>query len=623
MNICFMKKFILLLLSVFWLSACSDYANEETSFADETEDTPLTLNFSENDVIKGRMRIKLKEEPSGQVAVRSVGGQVSTGIRALDESATVLGITRMERTFPYAGKYEERTRREGLHLWYDVWYSEEVATTRAVSEVTVLKGVETVCPIPKIKLNGILAASPLVESLMQASPRGIEQPWNDPLFNKQWNLYNPGTESWQAKGADIRLSDVWKQYNGDPSIIVAIVDGGIVLDNPDLLENIWINPGETPGNGIDDDHNGYIDDIYGYNFVNNTPTITGHRHGTHVSGIIGATTNNNVGISGIAGGDGSPNSGVKLMSCQIFAHPNWSDALNNNLVATDTPAAIKYAADNGAVICQNSWGYTGTISVADKKAIDYFIKYAGCDNNGNQLPDSPMKGGIVLFATNNKNNSDPSNATPADYEKVIGVAAIGPTFKKGTYSNYGDYIDICAPGGEYNGGEVYSTTTQNRGYYEYLLGASMACPHASGVAALVIEKYGVGKQGFTADQLTEILLKSAYDVDIYNPKYAGKLGSGCVNAAGALQAELPSDKPLMLNTSTVTNGSISFRVNSQLAGNAVVNIYNGTGNRVFRKSVRTIRYTTLSLDISKLASGYYTLEYECNGSKVKEKFVKY
>lgn len=610
-----MKKIILLFLSTLWLSACSNDASTDIPSIDEVQSNAPTFSFSENDVVKGHMRIKLKEEPSGQIAVRNVGGRVSTGIRALDGSATLLGVSRMERTFPYAGRYEERTRREGLHLWYDVWYSDEMATTRAISEVAVLDGIDIADPVRKIKLRTTSVTSALVESLIQASFQEVELPWNDPQLSKQWNFYNPGTESWQVKGADIRLSEVWKQYNGDPNIIVAVVDEGIDLNHPDLKANLWTNQGEIDHNGIDDDGNNYVDDIHGYNFAVNSSIITPYKHGTHVAGIIGATNHNGTGVSGIAGGNGAPDSGVKIMCCQIL------DTRTND---TNSPAAIKYAADNGAVICQNSWGYTGNIQAADKEAIDYFIKYAGCDNDGNQLSNSPMKGGVVLFATNNNDRSDPSDATPADYEKVIGVAAIGPDYKKGTYSNYGDYIDICAPGGKYvfpDETSIYSTISGNN--YGYMSGASMACPHVSGVAALIIEKYAAGKRGFTADQLEEILLSTTYDVDVYNPKYAGQLGRGCVNASGALQVELPSDEPFQLKTNPVTDGILSFRVNSQLAGSAIITIYNGTGNRVFRKNIKTTRYNTVSLDISKIAAGYYILEYECSGNKIKEKFAKY
>ncbi|MDD3037116.1 S8 family serine peptidase [Bacteroides sp.] len=603
-----MKKFILFFLSICWLSACNDDVDLNISSTEETIIDNSTSNFSEEDVVKGLMRIKLKEEPKGQVAVRSVNGKVSTGIKALDGSASILKITRMERTFPYTEKYEERTRREGLNLWYDVWYSEEVATTRAVNEIEILDGIEIACPVHKV------------------STRAVTLPWNDPYLDKQWNFYNSGTENWQVAGADIRLADIWEQYNGNPNVIVAVVDEGVDVEHPDLRGNLWKNPNEIPGNGIDDDKNGYIDDVYGYNFVSNNSNITPDNHATHVAGIIGAVNNNGEGVCGIAGGNGNPNSGAKIMCCQML------DGYRDSQGA----AAIKYAADNGAVICQNSWGYNNnsTIDPVDKEAIDYFIKYAGCDNDGNQLPDSPMKGGIVLFATNNNNSSNPKNATPADYEKVIGVAAIRSDYKKGSYSNYGDYIDICAPGGENKkidpnntvlGKEIYSTFPF--GSYNYLYGVSMACPHVAGVAALVVEKYGVGKKGFTAEQLKEILLSTAYDVNGYNPNYIGQLGNGCVNATAALQAELPnvntSSKNFLLRSNPITNGTLLFRVNYELGGNATVTIYNSLGNKVFRKNITVKQYVTTSLDINKLAGGYYTIEYECNGKKIKDRFIKY
>ena len=613
------KKYILLFLSAMCMFSCQNDA--QTEFTDQSENNTSIGNFAEQNVIKGRMRIKLKEDPGNSVTVRSTGGKITTGIKALDGSATTLGITRMERTFPYAGKYEERTRKEGLHLWYDIWFSEEVATTRAAGQLSTLDGIEIAVPVRKIQPTA-------TSSAFTAMTYGTRVPWNgtypfnDPSLSKQWGYNNPGTETWQVAGADIRLFDVWKQYNGNPNIIIAIVDGGIALDNPDLQANLWTNTGEIPGNGIDDDQNGYVDDVHGYNFVSGNATLTPHRHGSHVAGTIAATNENGIGVSGIAGGNGTSNSGVKLMSCQIFQHPNgnyYSDSGTDN-----TPAAIKYATDNGAIICQNSWGYIGSLDPADKAAIDYFIKYAGCDSNGNQLPNSPMKGGLVLFATNNHNTSDPSDATPADYEKVIGVAALGPDFQKAPLSDYGNYIDISAPGGIEDGPKgIYSTTISQLGFYEYRNGASMACPHVAGVAALIIEKYGVGKQGFTAHQLEEILLTTAYSVDAYNPKYIGKLGYGCVNATAALASTLPETKPFTLTSNPVINGSLSFRVNMELSGDASVTIYNSTGSKVLFKSLKVQRFANTSIDIKKLAPGYYIVEYVCNGIKAKEKFIKY
>lgn len=626
-----MIKSIPFFLFALLLLACQDEAYTEPAGkpAGKAESETSVFPFSEGEIVKGRMRIKLKEEPVGEVGVRSSGGTVTTGIRALDGSASLLRITRMARTFPPAGKFEERSRREGLHLWYDVWFAEEIAATRAVGEVALLEGIEVAVPVLKVISASLPAESTLVKAI---ADRAVDFPFNDTYLSRQWSYDNPGNEPWQQVGADIRLSDVWQQYNGHPDIIVSIVDGGIALDNPDLQANIWVNPGEIAGNGVDDDENGFVDDVNGYNFVSMSGTILPQRHGTHVAGTIAATNNNRTGVCGIAGGDGTPNSGVKLMSCQIFEHPPGS--YYYDLVASDQDmgVAIKYGADNGAVISQNSWGYaadtrTGSyIDPAHKAAIDYFVKYAGCDNDGNQLPGSPMKGGIVLFASGNANSSSPRVAAPADYEKVIGVAAIGPDYKKAPYSNYGEYTDLSAPGGTRENG-IYSTTISQLGYYEYRYGTSMSCPHVAGVAALVIEKYGVGKPGFIAARLEEILLTTAYDVDADNPSYAGQLGYGAVNALAALGGEAPlrpvDRSPLTLESNPVTNGILSFRVDATLAGNALVTLYNGTGSLVYRKSIQLKRYVTTAIDIRQLAAGYYTLECVRNETKVNVKFIKY
>lgn len=615
-----MKKNVLLLLAAMLLGACHQ---EEITSTPDKGTPPSLFDLSDEDVLQGCIRVKLKAEPAGGVKVRSAGNTVTTGVRALDRAASALKITRMERTFPYAGKYEERTRREGLHLWYNVWFSQDTPATRAATDVSFLDDIEMAVPIPKVVSTA--ADEETVWAVYGA--RTGEWLFNDTDLSKQWYLDNPGTESWQKAGADIRLFDVWKEYNGHPDIIVSVVDGGIALEHPDLQANLWTNEGEIPGNGIDDDENGYADDIHGYNFVDNTPNIIGHRHGTHVAGVIGATNNNGKGISSIAGGNGTPDSGVKLMSCQILKHSGITDIMADNI-----GAAIKYGADNGAVISQNSWGYAADkrstsssyIDPTHKAAIDYFIKYAGCDNNSKQLEGSPMKGGIVFFASGNANTSNPRTAAPADYDKVVAVAAINADYKKASYSNYGTYMDISAPGGSLSGkGEIWSTTIASSGYYEYRSGTSMACPMVSGVAALVIEKYGVGKKGFTPDQLKDILYESAYDLDEYNPNYAGQLGYGCVDAAAALKIDLSELVPFTLKANRITDNTLTFGVSSRMAGNGLFTLYNSIGNKVMSLPLQLEAGTLHTVDISKLSAGYYLLVYECNGMEVKEKFIKY
>ena len=145
-----------------------------------------------------------------------------------------------------------------------------------------------------------------------------------------------------------------------------------------------------------------------------------------------------------------------------------------------------------------------------------------------------------------------------------------------------------------------------------------------GVAALVIQKYGLNERGFTPDRLKEILFKSAYDVDNYNPKYAGQLGYGCVDATAALGIEVTDEMPtLTLKNNKVSDGNLLFWVNYQLAGNARIIIYNSTGGKVFDSKRGVMAMSITTIDVSKLAAGYYTMEYQCNGRTMKQNFIKY
>ncbi len=385
-----------------------------------------------------------------------------------------LGIESMERLFPDAGEYEPRTRAEGLHRWYKVKYSEKTAVTKAAREIGEIPGVELAEPQRNVRINGY---------------------FNDVYSKYQWDFYNDGSLSTShLSGADINVVPVWENYTtGDRSVIVSVVDGGIDYSHQDLADNY----------------------VGGYNFVSNSKTIKPHDHGTHVAGTIGAVNNNGIGVNGIAGGNYAKGiKGVGLLSCQIFEEEDGSD----------TARAIKWGADNGAVISQNSWGYyyddndddkltgqelrnalAGEIDAADKAAVDYFIKYAGCDNSGNQLASSPMKGGVVIFAAG---NDAIANGAPANYEPIIAVGSIGPNGRRAYYSNYGDWVDIAAPGGDGSYGEngkILSTTPNNT--YSWFQGTSMACPHVSGVAALIVSYFG--GQGFTNDMLIERLIGGA------------------------------------------------------------------------------------------------------------------
>ena len=430
--------------------------------------------------------------------------QIETATLPENQVFAGLEVQSIRRSFPPAGKYEARTRAAGLHLWYTVTFHQDRPLTKTASNIYDMEGVEWVEYLP----------------IIQTQEEKTEYfSFNDPYFSRQWHLYNDGSRGNNfIAGADINVTDVWQYYtSGNEDVVVAIVDTGVDITHPDLVNNLWVNEAELYGEeGVDDDNNGIVDDIHGANFITHTGLIRPEEHGTHVAGIVAATNNNSIGISGVAGGNGTEK-GVRLMICQMM------DVYNS---IGDAAGAIKYAADNGAVICQNSWGYKDASKMpqATKEAIDYFIRYAGMDENDQQT--GPMAGGLVVFAAGNENTTV---SYPAMYEEVVSVASIAPDYKKAYYSNYGDWVSISAPGGDYNysSGQIYSTLPGNE--YGYMQGTSMACPQVSGVAALVVSY--AGGPGFTNQTLKEILLSTASkDFLAYYPQYESSMGSGVVDA---------------------------------------------------------------------------------------------
>lgn len=517
--------------------------------AEDAAEPAVTADPSEK--VQKAVVITVDDDLADVLEAAGAEGGAATRASLLSGAFAGLDIESFERVYPHAGKFEERTRREGLHRFYIVRFAGELPVTRARAGLEAVQGVEKVETPHRIKRMGAIP--------------------NDPYFKWQWDLYNDkslnlavkyndshiGLTKYSNLGADINVTGVWENFTtGSSNVIVAVVDGGVDLNHPDLAANC-IPAGE---NGS-------------WDYVNNSSTIVVDSHGTHVAGTIAAVRNNGVGVAGIAGGDYAAGiGGVKILSCGIFdddanlTDDEW-DAL--------TYRALKEGADRGAVISQNSWGHVyetdgegfitskglqdaknDVITDYEKKGIDYFIKYAGCDNDGNQLPDSPMKGGLVVFAAG---NDDIPYGAPADYEPVIAVGAGQAGYGRAWYSNYGSWVDICAPGGD-NLGAGYGPEYDNVGYsrgniynlhatkmiprydysnYGYMAGTSMACPHVSGVAALLVSHFG--GPGFTNERLRELLLDGADDTHVNSTKYVGPwldaLGSFNKGASSAYPPE--------------------------------------------------------------------------------------
>lgn len=438
-----------------------------------------------------------------------------------------VNITSIKRLFAYAGKFEERTRAENLHLYYSVKLSNDTPITKAQSSLLTEEGVVMVEKklLPAIQNNSKVASH---KQLYTTSESNL---FNDPMLPEQWHYINDGTQENFRKGVDINVAPVWaKGITGIPEVIVAIVDCGVDINHEDLKQNIYINEAELYGEkGVDDDRNGVVDDINGFNFVYMSGVITPEDHGSHVAGTVAAVNNNGVGVAGVAGGDGSRDSGVRLLPVQISVTDGEETDLGEITTAAE---GVKYGADAGAVISQNSWGYTvGTIPSYEKAAIDYFIKYAGVDENGDQV--GAIKGGIVVFSAGNANAG---YANPGGYEPAVCVTAIDASGVKANYTNSGDFADITAPGGnktkwDLEVGGVLSCLANNQ--YGWMTGTSMACPHVSGAIALYISKMVSegNNEGLTADMVITKMLSSTRSLEDLDADNSNKLGKGLIDVA--------------------------------------------------------------------------------------------
>src|ERR1041385_5015433 len=336
---------------------------------------------------------------------------------------------------------------------------------------------------------------------------------NDPSYGSQWHL------------ATINAAGAWNYFSTGSTIKIAIVDNAVDRAHQDLSGNLWTNPGEIASNNIDDDGDGYIDDINGYDVAdldnNPNPPNNTFDHGTHCAGISSAKTNNSIGIASIG------------YSCKLMCVKATSNSASPSSV-TNGYDGIVYAVSAGADVISMSWGGTSNSTTAQN-----IITWA-------------YNQGVVLVAAAGNSNTN-TMFYPAAYTECIAVAATASGDVKASFSNYGSWVDISAPGNN-----IYSTLPSNG--YGNMSGTSMACPLVAGLAGLMLSLNPI----LTPTDIRNCIINNATNINAQNPSYIGQLGGGRIDANASMACigstlSLPPVANFTANVTTVTaGGSVNF-----------------------------------------------------------------
>jgi len=427
--------------------------------------TKTTINSKEPEFVPGELIVKFK--PTAKI-VKTItkNGIANVGLESIDALNEKHKVKAWEKVFKTAKKPKVATKK--------------VSDLSNIYLLTLPKDADVLSVAEKYNKNAnVEYAEPNYIAHICVTP-------NDPYYSQQWAHQNMQSEQ------------AWDIETGDPSVAIAIVDTGVDWNHPDLAANIWANPGEIAGNGIDDDGNGYIDDIRGWDFVNfDSDPMDDNGHGTHCSGIAAAETNNGVGVAGVC------------WKCSIMPLKGLDE--HGSGYHSDLAIGIQYAADNGADVISMSWG-SYSYSNLLKDVIDYAY----------------VQGVVLVGAAGNEGSE--IKFYPAGYENVLAVASTDKNDQRsvwslpqpptpGSSSSYGFWVAIGAPGTA-----IYSTLFDDT--YASWSGTSMAAPHVAGLAGLILSR----TPAFTNDEVRQIIVSTTDPVQ--SSEY---IGSGRINVSGALQ----------------------------------------------------------------------------------------